>query len=98
MPNNMIGEKMSDQILDKIEELREGIEKLSAYTKSRHYQCDDWWYSCPKSEKGCANEETGEDCNCGADEINAEVATIKAGLDDKMDELVSILQQVRLNE
>lgn len=89
---------MSDQILDKIEELRAEIENLSAYAKSNHYQCEDLWYSCPKSEKGCANEVVGQDCNCGADEINAQVATIKAELDNKMDELVSIVMQVQSNE
>jgi hypothetical protein len=84
---------MSDQIFDKIEELRAEIEKLSACARSSHYYCDDSWYSCPKAEDGCANEEAGEDCRCGADEINAEVAAIKAGLDSKMDELISVVMQ-----
>jgi len=84
---------MSDQILEKIEELRVEIEKLSAWSKRSHRYCDDSWYSCPKHEDGCANFEEDEDCNCGADEINAEVATIKAELDNKVDELVSMVMQ-----
>jgi hypothetical protein len=84
---------MSDQILDKIEELRAEIEKLSAYGVKSHYVEGDWRYSCPKSKVGCWKNKDDEDCNCGADEINAEVATIKAGLDAKVDELISVVMQ-----
>lgn len=49
------------------------IERLRAAllsSKQSHYQCDDSWYSCPKSEDGCSREgATG--CNCGADKHNA---------------------------
>ena len=40
--------------------------------KLTHLYCEDTWYSCPKHEDGCANEAQGDECNCGADEINAE--------------------------
>ena len=40
--------------------------------KPTHLYCEDIWYSCPKHEDGCANELEGDECNCGADEINAE--------------------------
>jgi hypothetical protein len=41
--------------------------------KRTHYYCEDTWYSCPKHEDGCANEAEGHECNCGADEANAEI-------------------------
>ena len=40
--------------------------------KPTHFYCEDKWYSCPKHEDGCADEREGDECNCGADEINAE--------------------------
>jgi hypothetical protein len=45
---------------------------LEALKKSirKHYSCEDDWYSCPKSEYGCANDLAVDDCNCGADEWN----------------------------
>lgn len=49
------------------ERLREALESL----RSTHYECDDPWYSCPKSEGGCANDGQGDECNCGADARNA---------------------------
>lgn len=42
-----------------------------------HRQCEDSWYSCPKSEEGCANEFEGEECNCGADELIEALAPFK---------------------
>jgi len=38
-----------------------------------HYYCEDSWYSCPKAEDGCADDEQGNECNCGADEKNAAI-------------------------
>lgn len=44
--------------------------------KKEHYECDeDSWYSCPKSEHGCANE-SKHDCNCGADDMNREIENV----------------------
>jgi hypothetical protein len=40
--------------------------------KLNHLYCEDTWYSCPKHEDGCANEAEGDECNCGADEVNAQ--------------------------
>ena len=52
--------------------------------KQTHYYCDNTWYSCPKHEDGCANEFESDECNCGADKINAEfdkaIAAIKEAL------------------
>jgi len=52
------------------------IEKLQAVlvkSKRAHYYCEDPWYSCPKALDGCLDESAGKDCNCGADEFNAEI-------------------------
>lgn len=89
---------MSDQILNEIEELRAEIKKLSAYGRRSHYVEHDWRYSCPKSKIGCWKNKDDEDCNCGADEINAEMATIKTKLDTKVDEIISMFMQVQSNE
>ena len=35
-----------------------------------HLSCEDIWYSCPKSEEGCADDRQDE-CNCGADYYNS---------------------------
>ena len=45
--------------------------KLYEYLNKRkaHHECEDGWYSCPKSEYGCLDEGAGKECNCGADEI-----------------------------
>lgn len=53
------------------EALKMAIEALNRNKKTHHY-CEDTWYSCPKHEEGCADDREGEDCNCGADRINAE--------------------------
>ena len=42
------------------------LEKL----RQDHVECNDCWYSCPKSENGCCNYSEGDDCNCGAEEHN----------------------------
>jgi len=39
--------------------------------KTKHYECEDCWYSCPKSEEGCCNEYAEDICTCGADRQNA---------------------------
>jgi hypothetical protein len=57
----------------KIEELIAKLEDL----KVSHDTCEDCWYSCPKSKEGsCDNRQ--KDCNCGADEHNAEVDSLIA--------------------
>lgn len=38
--------------------------------KRSHYECDDCWFSCPRSGE-CCNEAEGSECNCGADRHNA---------------------------
>jgi hypothetical protein len=50
--------------------------KLYELTKRSHYVCEDKWYNCPKSSGGSHNDALGDECNCGADEHNAEVDEI----------------------
>ena len=53
------------------EALKLALEALEN-NKLNHLYCEDTWYSCPKHEDGCANEAEGDECNCGADEVNAQ--------------------------
>lgn len=53
-------------------DLTDSIQKLAAFAKRKHRQCEDNYYSCPKAEGGCSNE-MGDECDCGADEHNAVV-------------------------
>lgn len=54
--------------------MMEEIIALIESLKLSHYECEDRWYSCPKSEEGTFNEFYNEDeCNCGADEHNKTV-------------------------
>ena len=54
--------------------------------KPTHLYCEDKWYSCPKHEDGCANEFEGDECNCGADEINAEFDKAITALEETLKE------------
>ena len=54
--------------------------RLAELARRKHYYCEDSWYSCPKHPDGCANDGLGPDCNCGADQINAEVDAILSEL------------------
>ena len=44
--------------------------------KRVHAYCDDSFYSCPKQEEGCADENQGTECNCGAEEYNAKLEVL----------------------
>lgn len=64
------------------EAVQQALEALETSRRS-HYYCQDTWYSCPKDPDGCANDSEGDECNCGADEINkvidnAIIALLKA--------------------
>jgi hypothetical protein len=54
--------------------------------KREHHECEDCWYSCPKSEDGCCNEGQGDECNCGADTHNAEIDSICSALSSQAQE------------
>jgi len=57
--------------------LIEDGERLASFIKPKsHHNCEDCWYSCPKSEDGCCDEQWGDECNCGADKWNKEIKPI----------------------
>lgn len=62
-------------IIDELEKLRR-----------QHINCEDPWYSCPKSSNGCIHEGAGDKCNCGADQHNAILDGVIAAItrDDSM--------------
>jgi hypothetical protein len=42
------------------------VEHLAGLAKRDHTYCEDSWYSCPKAEGGCANDNyKNDECNCG---------------------------------
>ena len=43
-----------------IEQLKNKARKLIT-----HHECEDPYYSCPKSPRGCINSFAGDECNCG---------------------------------
>jgi len=52
--------------LNHAEALRDLV--VAAEKRKHHYECEDPWYSCPKSENGCADDRQ-KGCTCGADEM-----------------------------
>ena len=70
--------------MNKTTEALKLAEEALQRSKRNHYYCEDTWYSCPKAEDGCANDAEGDDCNCGADVLNAEndkaIAAIREAL------------------
>ena len=54
------------------------VSSLAILAKRSHTYCEDGWYSCPKAEDGCYNENRGPECDCGADEHNTEVDALMA--------------------
>lgn len=62
-------------------QIKDVISILLDLKQINHYECDDCWYSCPKSEEGCCNEGLDKDrCTCGADQTN-----------NKIDEIIRLL-------
>ena len=70
------------------------ISKLKDLALRKHYSCEDSWYSCPKSEDGCAQDNDGE-CICGAEDHNAKVLLVFARA---MTELDSNIEDNRLRD
>jgi len=64
-----------DKIINAIEALKRG-----------HSECDDPWYSCPKSKDGCADD-SQEGCTCGADYVN-----------NKLDAIIGMVISLRLEK
>lgn len=54
--------------------------------RRKHYSCEDSWYSCPKDKDGCANDQAGDDCTCGADKSNVEIDSAIAALQEAIAE------------
>jgi hypothetical protein len=52
------------------------VEGMRSMKTAKHYECEDLWFSCPKSEEGCANGGQGNDCTCGVDDRNAKIAAL----------------------
>jgi hypothetical protein len=65
--------------------LRGLVRDLAQAGKRSHHECEDPWYSCPKSPGGCSNESEGENCNCGADEHNAKIHNLFCSLLTEME-------------
>lgn len=64
--------------------LREIREELAA--RVPHYGCEDAWYSCPKHEDGCANDNQGTECICGADDANKHRAALVEKIDAALEQ------------
>jgi hypothetical protein len=67
--------------------------------KIPHDSCEDGYYACPKSEDGCANDQWEKDeCNCGADEHNAEVDAVFIEVNKEIERLRVGLTRLALCE
>lgn len=83
------GESGYQDLLDKLQDSLDATQaalaasqarcaELGALAMRRHYQCEDCWYSCPRSPEGSCNSSYGDKCNCGTDEHNAKVNALLA--------------------
>jgi hypothetical protein len=61
-----------DDLVSKDTALKMAIDTLQN-AKRKHFYCEDTYYSCPKHEDGCADDRQPDECNCGADKLNAEI-------------------------
>lgn len=64
-------------------------EELLALCRSQeyHYDCEDCWYSCPRSGN-CCNDTAGDECNCGYDRrVKEKMDLYKAGYREAMEEV-----------
>lgn len=65
---------MNPRINDILQELQGGM-------LIEHYQCEDTWYQCPLAPEGSANAfATPGQCDCGANESNAEILSLVSEL------------------
>ena len=51
------------------------VEELESLRRD-HYECEDPWFSCPKSNEGCSDPSRGDVCTCGAEDHNAKLDAI----------------------
>lgn len=66
-----------------LEVLCEQLARALRGLRKKHYECEDCWYSCPKSEEGCCDTRQQE-CTCGADKQNAQIDSALAAYDKAM--------------
>ena len=69
------------QIIDK---MVKPLMRLIERWRPVHVYCEDPWYSCPKAPGGCANENAGSECNCGADAANDDINKTLAAVKSKL--------------
>ena len=50
--------------------------QLKELAMRTHYECEDPWYSCPKSREGTINDCKGDECDCGTEKHNEKVEEI----------------------
>lgn len=55
---------------------------LITHRRTTHYECEDCWYSCPKSESYCHHESGETECNCGMDKTNSEIDALLKELEE----------------
>lgn len=58
---------MDDAVCDKCKKQKTFSERFDEKFPIEHYECEDGWYSCPKSDEGCFNDGVSDECNCGAE-------------------------------
>ena len=72
-----------DNVKDMAQELLDARQKtellrnfLLSQKGTEHYECEDCWYSCPKSGE-CCDDRLGKDvCTCGLDKRNEEIDAV----------------------
>lgn len=60
--------------------VKDELIKIAKSLKLDHHIGPDCWYSCPKSEEGCCDEDKDDECNCGADEHNERLFRLIDGI------------------
>jgi len=72
-----IATDLGDQRWKRIAELEATLKQLRT---EEHYECEDCWYSCPKSGECCDERQDKDDCLCGTDKRNAIIdSALKVG-------------------
>ena len=82
--------------MTQIEAMKQALEALKN-NKLTHLYCEDTWYSCPKHEDGCANEAEGDECNCGADDVNAQFDQAITALEEALAQTQEPVHNVQSN-
>lgn len=59
--------------------------------RRRHDECEDCWYSCPKSGECCNDDLDPEKCNCGADRHNERLDEVIAQTRKLLDQMRALV-------